>query len=114
MALAGPRSEEKQDLGALLASERVPLVRLEVRERPGRPLDALAAGVDLGLPVDDQDPRMLLHLVVAELLPGIEPDEHRARLVLALQDDRRAAPVGRLDRRQIPGFHGASSVTAPG
>ena len=88
MALAGPRSEEEQNLGALVAADGVPLVRLEVRERPSLPFDALAARLDLGVPVDDQDPRVLLHLMVAERLPRIEPDEHRARFVLALQDDR--------------------------
>ena len=44
---------------------------------------------------------MLLDLVVAELLPGLQPDQHGARLVGGMQDDRRAASVRRLDLRQL-------------
>ena len=37
--------------------------------------------------------------------PGLRPDEHRARLVLAAEDDRRAAPARRLDLGETPGLH---------
>ncbi len=92
----------------------MPLVGLEMGERARGRLHPLAPGADLCLPVDDQHPGVLLDLMVAELLAGIEPDEDGASLVLALQDDGRAAPIRGLDVGQIPGFHGASSVTRPG
>ena len=113
MALARPRSEKQENLGASVAADGVPFVGLEVGEGPGPGLDFLAAGRDARRAFDDEHPGMLLHLMVAELLTGIEPHEHSARLVLAEEDDRRAAPVRRVDFGQIPRFHGCGSVSAP-
>ena len=93
---------------------RVPLVGLEMRERPGGGLDAFVSRADLGTPVHDQHPGVLLDLMVAELLAGIEPDEDCAAWVLALQNDGRATPVRGRYFGQIPRFHGGSSVTARG
>jgi hypothetical protein len=53
---------------------------------------------------------VLLDLVIAELLPGLEADEDGASLVFALEDDRRAAAPGSLDLGQIPRFHGGGSL----
>jgi hypothetical protein len=43
--------------------------------------------------------------MIAERLAGIETDQHRARLVLRVEDDGRAAAAGRLDLVQIPALH---------
>src|SRR5206468_11819578 len=47
-------------------------------------------------------PGALVHLVVPECLAGLEPDEHRAGLVLRVNDDGRAAAARRLDVVQVP------------
>jgi hypothetical protein len=108
VALAGPRREQKEDLGACVAPHRVALVGLEVGECPRRGLDLLAARSNVRLPVDDEQPGVLLDLVVAEFLPRLEADQDRASLVLAHQDHRRAAPRGRVDPGQMPAFHGGA------
>jgi hypothetical protein len=111
MALAGPRGEQQENLGALVTAERVALVRLEMRERARAGHHLLAARANPGLSIDHQDPSMLLHLVVAELLAGIEADEDGAGLVFAQEDDWRTASLRRLDLREMPGFHGCGSLT---
>ncbi len=108
MALAGPGREQQEDLGARVAPHGMAFVGLEVRKGPRGGLDLLAPSSNSGRPVDDEEPRVLLHLVVAELLPRLEADQHRAGLVLAHQDDRRAAPGGRVDPGQMPAFHGGA------
>jgi hypothetical protein len=57
--------------------------------------------------LDDEEPGVLLDLVVTELLPRIEADEDRPRLVLALQDDRRAGARGSRDLGEPPALHSA-------
>ncbi len=47
------------------------LVGLEAHHRSRRPEDGLAAGADLGLAFEHGYPRIFLHLVVAERLPGL-------------------------------------------
>jgi hypothetical protein len=113
VALARPRSEEQENLGAFVASYGVPLVGLEVGQGPGPGLDFLTAGRDARRAFDDEHPGVLLDLVVAELLARIEADEDGAGLVLALQHDGRTASVGRVEFGEIPGFHGCGSVSAP-
>ncbi len=110
MALARPRRQEKQDLRALLARDEVPLVRLEMHERPDRSLDRVARRSDPRRALDDDDPGVLFDLVIAELLARFEADQNGARLVLAQEDDRRAASVRRLDLGQPPALHGRPGV----
>jgi hypothetical protein len=83
----------------------VALVGEEAGERARGGVDLLATGAERDRAVDDDDPRMLLHLVVAELLAGLEADEHGAGLVVAPQDDRGAAASGRIDVGQTPALH---------
>jgi hypothetical protein len=114
VALAGPGCEQHEDLGAFGAADGVTLVRLEMGQRSGRGVDLFAAGANLRRAVDDQHPGVLLHLMVAERLTRIEADEHGARLVLAHEHNRGAAPVRRRDFGKIPGFQGCGSVSGPG
>jgi hypothetical protein len=77
-----------------------------VRHRARGSLDPLAPGADLGGTVDDHDPGVLLDLMVAEFLAGVDLDEDRARLVLAEEDDRspcREASRPALARSLAPG-----------
>ena len=89
MALAGP--------GASSSRSRAPPSRADTECRssgskwtsvPGARLDGLAAGSDRHGAVDDEEPRVLLDLVVAELLSRLEPDQHRAARFLGVEDDR--------------------------
>ena len=57
------------------------------------------------VPSTTGDPRVLLHLVIAEGLAGLEHDEHRARSVVLVDDERVARAVRRLDREKIPVLH---------
>ena len=83
----------------------MPLVGLEVDQRSGPGLDRLATRLDQDSSVHDQHPGVLLDLMVAELLPLLERDQHRAGLRLGMEDDGRAAAARRLDRLQIPALH---------
>ena len=83
MTGARPRREQEENLCPLLARDGVALVGLEVRERAGRRLDLLAAAADPRSALDDKEPGVLLDLVVAELLSGVQSDQNRSRLVLA-------------------------------
>src|SRR5215213_9583881 len=93
----GPGREEQKHLRAAVARHRVALVRLEVGEGASGSLDVAVGARDLHGALDDEEPGVLLHLVVAELLARIEADEDRPCLVLALQDDRRAGARRSLD-----------------
>ncbi len=110
MALARPRRQEEEDLRAFPARDEVPLVGLEVNERSDRRLDRVGRRADPRRPLDDDDPGVLLDLMIAELLAGFEADQNSPGLVLAEQDDRRAASVRRLDLGQPPGLHGRRGV----
>ncbi len=101
-----PGREEEKDLCAVAAPDVVTLVRLEVHERPGPSVEPLAPRADLGDPVDDDDPGVLLHLVVAELLARVKVDEDGARLGLAEEDDGIGCSSGGRDLAQLPRLHG--------
>ncbi len=107
MAFAGPGREEEEDLCAVLASHEMALVGLEVDEGSDGRLDLFSTCADPGGAVNDDDPRVLLHLMVTELLTRVETDENRARLVLAEQNDGGAAPAGGVDLGQRPALHDA-------
>jgi hypothetical protein len=107
MTGARPRREQEENLCPLLARDGVALVGLEVRERAGRRLDLLAAAADPRSALDDKDPGVLLDLVVAELLPRIDPYEDGPRLVLALQNHGGAGAVRSRDLREPPALHRA-------
>ena len=83
------------------------LVGLEVGERPGGGFDLSVRARNADGPLDDEQPRVLLDLVVAELLARIEADEDRSCLVFALEDDRRAPSVGSGDFGEPPALHRA-------
>src|SRR5829696_8318617 len=110
MTRARPGREQEKQLRPALARDGAALVGLEMRERPGWRLDLLAAGTDARASLDDEEPRVLLDLMVAELLPRVEPDEHGARLVLTQENDRRTAAARRVDLGQLPGLHRAKGV----
>src|SRR4051812_767568 len=68
----GPWRQQEQDLRAAIAPDRMALVGLEVRERARRSLDLAVRARDLRGALDDEEPGVLLDLVIAELLPWIE------------------------------------------
>ena len=72
------------------------------RSVPGPASRDAAVGVELHGAVQDGDPRVLLDLVVAELLARVEDDEHGARLVRGMENDRVARALGRLELEQVP------------
>jgi hypothetical protein len=106
VALSGPGREEEQDLGAPVAADEVALVRLKVDERAYRRVNFVASRTDPCRSVHHDHPRVLLYLVLPELLARVEADEHRTRLVLAQENDRRAAAIRCRDLRELPALHG--------
>src|SRR5262249_56096763 len=64
-----------------------------------------AAGADLDLAVEDRQPGVLLHLVLAELLARAEDDQDRARAVVGVQDQRITGAVRRVHGEEIPRLH---------
>jgi hydroxyacylglutathione hydrolase len=109
-----PRGQQEEQLRAAGARHGAALVRLEVRERARGRVELVAAGPNPNGPFHDEEPGVLFHLVVAERLPRVEADEHRARLVFAEKDDGRSASARRLDLGQLPRLHrSGSSLTAP-
>src|SRR5262249_12840399 len=111
VAGAGPRRQHDQNAGAARARQRVPLGRLEAHEAAWAELDALRVGGDLDVPLDHDDPRVLLDLVLAERLPGLERDQHRACSRILVHDVRVAGAARRVDRAQIPVLHGPDLLT---
>ena len=75
---------------------------------PGAAADGAAAAFDVDLSVDHRHPRVLLHLVLAELLARLEHDQHRAGGVVRVEDDRVAGAVRRGRRVEVPALHGRS------
>jgi hydroxyacylglutathione hydrolase len=86
----------------------VALARGEPHERPRSAADGDAVACDVDVSVDHRHPRVLLHLVLAELLAGLEHDQHCAGGVVRVEDDRVASPVRRGRRMEIPALHGRS------
>jgi hydroxyacylglutathione hydrolase len=105
VTLAGPGREQEQQLGSGLGGNDASLVRLEGDERPGVGLERVGSGLDSGLPLDDDDERVLLHLVVPKLLAGLEPDQHGATFPARVENHRRTAPAGGFDLAQPPAPH---------
>ena len=112
MAFARPGREQEEELGAARAGDGAALVGLEVGEGPSRRLHIIAAGANAHRSLDHEKPGVLLHLVVSQLLAGIERDEDGPGLVLAQENDGRTATARSLDLGQSPGVHRAESVTA--
>ena len=113
MPRSGPGREEEEDARALGARDRVALVRLEVDERSDLRFDLALAPRHLRDAVDDDDPCVLLHLVLAELLPRLDLDENGAGLALAVENDRIARAVRLRDLAQVPALHGRDSNGPP-
>src|SRR5215212_8930208 len=107
MASTGPRREKKKDPCAALARDRPPLVRLERHECPGPGVKRLSGSLDVHAPVDDDEEHVLLDLVLAELLSGLELDQNGTALCAGQEDGRRAAAAGCLDLGQRPALHRA-------
>src|SRR5262249_1790219 len=106
VTLAGPRGEHQQDLRPRLARDDVPLVRVERDHGADAGFELVAARLDLGCSVDDDEKRVLLHLVVAELLPRKQSDQDGPARLRGMQDDGGSTSVRRLDLRQSPAAHG--------
>ncbi len=92
----------------MLAAQGVPLTRVEPDEGSGAAADHTTAARDVDLTVDDGHPRVLLHLVLAELLARLEHDQHRARSVVGMEDDRIPRAVRRRGCKQVPALHDRS------
>ncbi len=66
----------------------MPLVGLELEQRPGLGVHRLVARLDTDGSVDDQEKSRLLHAVIAECFAGTQRDEHGPlRAILRVQDD---------------------------
>ena len=74
-----------------MSSCRAPLVGVEPEEVARVRLHRLVAGIHLRVAVDDEDEGGLLYLVLAELLPGRQGDEHDASLAVARVEHGRRA-----------------------
>src|SRR5262249_21295735 len=105
VALSGPRCEHEQDACSVPCGDRATLVRVEREEAARVALDGLAAALDTDRTVHDGDEGPFLHLVVAELLTGIERDQDRTRCRVGPQDDGRATAARRVDLAQVPALH---------
>jgi hydroxyacylglutathione hydrolase len=92
----------------VLAAQGVPLARVEPHEGSRPAADHTAAARDIDLTVDDRHPGVLLHLVLPELLARLEHDQHRARSVVGVKDDRIPGAVRRGRRKQVPALHDRS------
>src|SRR5262249_4861374 len=104
--LAGPRREQQQDPRSLRAGDRVALAGLEAHQRAGAELEPLVAALDVDAALDARDPRVLLHLVLAELLARREHDEHGSRGVVGVDDEGVPGAARRIHREQVPVLHG--------
>lgn len=87
MTDARPGREQQENPCSVLGRDRPPFVGLEHAKRPWASLDRLIAGLDPRRAVDDQHERMLLDLMVAERLAGLEHDEHRAGRLVGVEHD---------------------------
>src|SRR5919109_23099 len=105
MARPGPRSEEKEDSRAPGARDPVALARVEPKQRPSARFDALRPGTDLDRPVHHEQPGVLVDLVVAELLAGVEADEDGSRLLPRVEHDRAPAAFRSLELEEVPALH---------
>src|SRR6266540_6457438 len=105
VARAGPGREKEEDSRALVARDRAPLVRLEREEGPRLRVERLAGGFDADRAVEDEDECVLLHLMLAELLARIEPDQDSACGFIGVQHDRRTSAARRLDLVEVPAAH---------
>jgi hypothetical protein len=72
----------------VLARNGAALVRLEGEERSRLSLECLSGCLDANAPVDHEHECMLLDLVLAELLTGVEPDQYSPRRLVRVEDDR--------------------------
>ena len=106
MALAGPGREQQQDAGAVVARKRVTLVRIEAKQHPRACVDRLAGGGDLHQSLEHGHPGVLLHLVIAHDLPGVEHDQDCTGFVARVDDERIPRACRRLDLHQVPALHG--------
>ena len=105
MAEARPGREEEEDPRAVRARHGAPLVGLEGEERARLGVERLASGLDPNASLDDEHVGVLLDLVIAELLAGLEADENRARRLSRVEHHRGAATARRLDFLQVPAAH---------
>src|SRR5262249_2080238 len=69
-------------------------------------LHVVRARRHLNRALDDDDPRVLLDLVLAECLPGLDRDEHRPRALVLVHDVRIACTARSFDRAKVPVLHG--------
>src|SRR3954468_1868604 len=113
MAGAGPGRQHEQHARTVRARQRVSLRGLEAQQAARPELDALRAGLDLNVAVDDDDPCVLLDLVLAERLSRFEHDQHRPRAFILVNHVRVPCSAWRVDRPQVPVLHGPDLDTPP-
>lgn len=112
MALAGPRGEQQQDSGALVAAQRVSLVGLEAEEHSRTRFVLVATRGDADGAFQHRHPRVLLDLVIPERLAGLEHDQDGSRSVVRMENGRVSCSSGRLDLQQVPRLH-AGQIPTP-
>ena len=83
----------------------MPLGRLEAEQAARTELDMLRAGLDLHGALDDDDPGVLLDLMLAERLSRFERDQNRARPFVLMDDIGIARAARRVDRPEVPVLH---------
>ena len=116
VALAGPRREHQQHARAVTARERVALVGLEARQRAAASAsnDVPSPAVIWTAPSSDDDPCVLLHLMLAERLAGLSTIRTARAPSSEWSDDRIARPRRRVELEEIPALHRRRSVSPPG
>ena len=80
---------------------------------PGPTVDRLAARADRDLALEHGDPRVLLHLVLAERLAGAEHDQDGASAIVRVEHDRVARPFGSIESEQVPALHQKEAYPRP-
>ena len=107
VALAGPRREQQEDACAVVARERVALIRVEAEQHSGCRRRTVSPPAEIRTrSLEHGHPGVLLHLVVAEhSVPAFSTITHRARLVARMDDHRISRARRRFDLDQVPALH---------
>lgn len=107
VALTGPRSEQQQDTSATPCCKGVTFGRFEPEERASTDHSRLTSGCHLHGAVDDENPRVLVHFMVAEFLTGLQHDEDSSRTFVLVDDYRVTHTLWRTNLKQVPLLHTA-------
>lgn len=89
----------------MLAAQGVPLAGVEAHEGARPAARHVVARGDIHLAFDDRHPRVLLDLVLAQFLAGLQDDQHGSRRLVGVQDDRIPRAVRRGGSEEVPALH---------